>query len=89
MTEEFILGIGREALYTTVLISAPLLLGALITGLIISILQAVTQINEATLTFIPKIGAIVIILLVLAPWMTQIMTSYTTELISSLPDYVR
>lgn len=89
MTEELVLGIGRDALLTTVLIATPLLLGALITGLIVSILQAVTQINEATLTFIPKIGAIVLILLVLAPWMTQIMTAYTTELFTSLPEIIR
>ncbi len=89
MTEELVLGIGREALLTTVLIAAPLLLGALITGLVVSILQAVTQINEATLTFIPKIGAVVLILLVLAPWMIQVMTAYTTDLFTSLPGLVR
>lgn len=89
MTEELVLGIGRDALYTTVLIATPLLLGALFTGLLVSILQAVTQINEATLTFIPKIGAIVLILLLMAPWMTQVMTSYTADLFTSLPEYIR
>ncbi|MCO5142758.1 MAG: flagellar biosynthesis protein FliQ [Oligoflexia bacterium] len=89
MSEDLILSIGRDAIMTTVLLAAPLLLSALIVGLIVSILQAVTQINEATLTFIPKMLAIVVVMLILAPWMTQMITSYTTELFTSLPDYVR
>ena len=64
MTETLVLSIGRDAIYTTVLLASPLLLAALFTGLAISIIQAVTQINEATLTFIPKIMAIVIVLVV-------------------------
>ena len=89
MTEDIVLSIGRDAIWTTVLISAPLLLSALVVGLVVSIIQAVTQINEATLTFIPKMLTIVIMMVILAPWMTQIMTSYTTELFTSLPNYVR
>ena len=89
MTEDVVLNLGREAIITTVLLSAPLLLSALIVGLIVSIFQAVTQINEATLTFIPKMLAVVIVLIVLAPWMTQMITSYTTELFTSMPSYVR
>lgn len=89
MTEDMVLSIGREAMMTTLLLSSPLLVAALITGLVVSIVQAVTQINEATLTFIPKILAVVAVLLVLAPWMSQIMTSYTTELFASFPDLVR
>ena len=89
MTEDFVLNLAKEAIWTTVILSAPLLLGALATGLIISIIQAITQINEATLTFIPKMFAIAILLVVLAPWMTQVMTSYTTELITSFPEVLR
>lgn len=89
MTEDIVLSLGRDAIYTTVLLSAPLLLSALVVGLIVSIIQAVTQINEATLTFIPKMLAIVVVLIVMAPWMTQMLTSYTTELFTSLPNYVR
>jgi len=89
VTEDIVLSIGRDAIWTTVLISAPLLLSALVVGLVVSIIQAVTQINEATLTFIPKMLTIVIMMVILAPWMTQIMTSYTTELFTSLPNYVR
>ena len=89
MTEEMVLSIGREAMMTTLLLSAPLLLAALVTGLVVSIVQAITQINEATLTFIPKIIAVILVLLVMSPWMSQVMTTYTTELFASLPDFVR
>ena len=89
MTEEIVLNLGRDAIWTTVALAAPLLLASLVVGLIVSIFQAITQINEATLTFIPKMLAIVAVLVVLAPWMTQMITSYTTELFTSLPNYVR
>lgn len=89
MTEDVVLSLGRDAIWTTVLLASPLLVSALIVGLVVSIVQAVTQINEATLTFIPKMLAIVIVMVILAPWMTQMITSYTTELFTSLPNYVR
>lgn len=89
MTEDIVLSLGRDAIWTTVILAAPLLVSALIVGLIVSIVQAVTQINEATLTFIPKMLAIVIVMIIMAPWMTQMITSYTTELFTSLPNYVR
>lgn len=89
MTEDIVLSLGRDAIWTTVVLASPLLLAALVVGLLVSIFQAVTQINEATLTFIPKMLAIVVMMIVLAPWMTQMLTSYTTELFSQLPNYVR
>lgn len=89
MTEDVVLSLGRDAIMTTVLLASPLLIAALVVGLVVSIFQAVTQINEATLTFIPKMLAIVVMMIVLAPWMTQMITSYTTELFTSLPNYVR
>jgi flagellar biosynthetic protein FliQ len=89
MTEDVVLSLGRDAIWTTVLLASPLLISALVVGLVVSILQAVTQINEATLTFIPKMLTIVIVMVILAPWMTQMITSYTTELFTSLPNYVR
>lgn len=89
MTEDIVLSIGRDAIWTTVILAAPLLLSALVVGLIVSVIQAVTQINEATLTFIPKMLAIVVVMVILAPWMTQMLTSYTTELFTSIPNYVR
>jgi flagellar biosynthesis protein FliQ len=89
MTEDIVISLGRDAIWTTVLLSAPLLISALIVGLVVSIIQAVTQINESTLTFIPKMLTIVVVMIILAPWMTQMITSYTTELFTSLPNYVR
>jgi flagellar biosynthetic protein FliQ len=89
MTEDMVISLGRDAIWTTVLLSAPLLISALVVGLVVSIIQAVTQINESTLTFIPKMLTIVVVMIILAPWMTQMITSYTTELFTSLPNYVR
>jgi len=89
MNEEIVLSLGRDAIWTTIALAGPLLIASLVVGLVVSIFQAVTQINEATLTFIPKMLAIVVVLVVLAPWMTQMITSYTTELFTSLPNYVR
>ena len=89
MTEDVVLNLGRDAIMVTVALSAPLLLSALIVGLIVSIIQAITQINESTLTFIPKMITIVIVMIVMAPWMTQIITSYTTELFTTIPELVR
>lgn len=89
MTEDIVLSLGRDAIWTTVALASPLLIASLLVGLAVSIFQAVTQINEATLTFIPKMLAIVVVLIVMAPWMTQMITSYTTELFTSLPNYVR
>ena len=89
MSEDIVISLGRDAIWTTVILAAPLLVSALVVGLIVSIIQAVTQVNEATLTFIPKMLTIVVVMVILAPWMTQILTSYTTELFTSLPNYVR
>lgn len=89
MAQDAVLALAREAIWTTVLLSVPLLAAAMITGLIISILQAITQINEATLTFIPKILAIVVMMVVTGPWMVQLMTSYTSNLLMSLPELIR
>ena len=89
MSEEIVISLGRDAIWTTVILASPLLISALVVGLVVSIIQAVTQINEATLTFIPKMLTIVVVMIVLAPWMTQMITAYTTELFTSLPNYVR
>ena len=71
------------------MIASPLLLGALITGLIVSIFQAITQINEATLTFIPKMIIVAVIILIAGPWMIDVMKSYTIDLMSNISEYVR
>ncbi len=89
MTEELIMKLGQDALRTTAIISAPLLGAALVTGLIVSVLQAITQINEATLSFIPKMIIIGIVLMLAGPWMLDILTHYTVGLFENLATYVR
>ncbi|MBE7527902.1 flagellar biosynthesis protein FliQ [Nitrosomonas sp.] len=85
MNPEQVMTIGRQAMETTLTIAAPLLLAALITGLVISIFQAATQINEMTLSFIPKLLAIFITLALAGPWILQIMTDYIQRLYTSIP----
>ncbi|OQW50220.1 MAG: EscS/YscS/HrcS family type III secretion system export apparatus protein [Proteobacteria bacterium SG_bin7] len=89
MGEDLIIKLGHDALKTSAMIAAPLLLGALVTGVIISIFQAVTQINEATLTFVPKLLIIAIILILAGPWMLDHMRTYTVNLIENITMYVR
>ena len=85
MTPTTVIEIGRNALEITLLISAPLFVAALVTGLIVSIFQAATQINEATLSFVPKLVAIFITLIVAGPWMITMMTDYMRRLYESIP----
>lgn len=79
------MNIGRHAMEITVMISAPLLLVALIIGLIISIFQAATQINEQTLSFIPKLVGILLALVVAGPWMLSVMSDYLREVLTEFP----
>jgi flagellar biosynthetic protein FliQ len=76
-------------LKTTLLISAPLLGAAIVVGLTVSIFQAATQIHEASLAFVPKILAIIVCLIILSPWMLQVLVAFTTGIISNIPVYVR
>ena len=85
MTPESVMIIGRHAMEITVMISAPLLLVALIIGLIISIFQAATQINEQTLSFIPKLVGILLALVVAGPWMLSVMSDYLREVLTEFP----
>ena len=85
MSPESVLNLGRHALEITLLLSAPLLLVALGVGLVISIFQAATQINEATLSFIPKLVGIFIALIVAGPWMLSVMLDYMREIFTSIP----
>ena len=89
MTEEMVLSIGAEAIKTTMLLAGPLLLAAMIIGIIVSLLQAVTQINEATLTFIPKMLAVVVVLVVAAPWMLKVLQEYAALVFESAGQLVR
>ena len=89
MSEELILKLGQETLKTTAMLCGPLLLAALVIGLVVSIFQAVTQINEATLTFIPKMVVVGIVLVVAAPWMMDVMNNFTVQLFENLTEMVR
>ncbi len=89
MTEDLIMQLGGETLKTTAMLSAPLLGAALVTGLIVSVLQAVTQINEATLAFIPKMIVIGLVLILAGPWMLDTLSGFTILLFENLPTYVR
>jgi flagellar biosynthetic protein FliQ len=88
MTPEAVLGIGGRALEITLLLAAPLLLVALLTGLIVGAFQAATQINESTLSFIPKVLAIAATLVITGPWMLKVLVSYTRELFESIPSLI-
>ena len=88
MTPTTVIEIGRNALELTLMISAPLFIAALVTGLIVSIFQAATQINEATLSFVPKLVVIFITLIVAGPWMITMMTDYMRRLYESIPTMI-
>ncbi|PIE58507.1 MAG: flagellar biosynthetic protein FliQ [Desulfobulbus propionicus] len=84
MTPETVVNIGRKAVETILLTSAPMLLAALVVGLIISIFQAATQINEQTMTFIPKIVAVFITMLIFGPWIMNLLITFTFGIISDI-----
>ncbi len=85
MTTEFVLGLGREAITLVLLVAAPMLGFGLVVGLAVSIFQAVTQVHEMTLTFIPKIVAVCFALMVFLPWMIRIVVDFTTRLFQAIP----
>lgn len=88
MTPETVLTIATDSLTVATMLAAPLLLSALATGVSIGVLQAATQINEMTLSFIPKLLILVVALLIAGPWMLQIITNYTQTLYSSIPQMI-
>ncbi|PIE38636.1 MAG: flagellar biosynthetic protein FliQ [Gammaproteobacteria bacterium] len=85
MTPEAVMDIGYQAMYLTMLLAGPLLLAALAIGLLIGIFQAATQIQEMTLSFIPKLMALAITLLFLGPWMLRMLTEFTMRLFGDIP----
>jgi flagellar biosynthetic protein FliQ len=85
MTPESVMTIGRQALELTLLVSAPLLLTALVIGLFVSIFQAATQINEMTLSFIPKLLGMFVVLIIAGPWMMGLLLDYMQRLFTSIP----
>ncbi|MCS6945918.1 MAG: flagellar biosynthesis protein FliQ [Sutterellaceae bacterium] len=88
MDAQAVLTLGQQALYVMVALAAPLLLTALVVGLVVSILQAATQINEMTLSFIPKLLAIVAALVIAGPWMLTFFVDYVRRLFESIPSAI-
>jgi flagellar biosynthesis protein FliQ len=89
MGEDLIVQLGQDALKTTAMLAAPILISTLVIGLAVSIFQALTQINEATLTFIPKMLVVALVVVLAGPWMLDVMTSYTTNLFENIATMVR
>jgi flagellar biosynthetic protein FliQ len=88
VTPESIVDLGRQALLVTVQITGPILLATLAVGLVIAMFQAATQINEMTLTFVPKLIVMAAIMLFAGPWLLQVLVDYTRELIRSIPNLI-
>lgn len=88
MTPSTVMEIGRQAIEATLVLSAPMLLAALIVGLIVSVFQAATQINEQTLSFIPKLVAVFLVIILAGPWLLSYATDYIRRLLESIPGIV-
>jgi len=88
MTPEMVVDIGNEALWVTAMLAAPLLLSALAVGLVVGMVQAATQIQEMTLTFIPKLIVLALALMVAGSWMLGLLTDFTINLIESIPELI-
>ncbi len=88
MTPETVITIGQQALWVTMLIASPLLLSALAVGLFVGMFQAATQINEMTLSFIPKLLVLVLALIAAGPWMLGVIVNYTRQLIEQIPSLI-
>ena len=89
MNQELVIGIARQAIQVTLLVSLPLLGIGLVVGVVVSLVQAATQIQEMTLTFVPKIVSIFVGLLLLLPWIMSQLMSFTMEIFNNIPNYVR
>jgi len=88
MTPSTVIDIGRQALEVAIMMAAPLFLAALVTGLLVSVFQAATQINEMTLSFVPKLLATFVTLVVAGPWMITIITDFARRLFESIPSLI-
>jgi len=88
VTPETVTTIGQEAMWVTMLIAAPMLLSALAVGLLVGMFQAATQINEMTMSFIPKLFILVVALAIAGPWMLEVIVSYTQELVLRIPSLI-
>ncbi len=89
MTQQFVINLGREVFFTATLVAAPMLLAGLVVGVAISILQTATSIQEQTLTFIPKILAVAAALILFFPWMMNTLLTFTTDLLTNIPNYIQ
>lgn len=89
MTPESVMGLGFQAIKVALTVAAPLLLASMCTGLVVSILQASTQINESTLSFIPKVLTVIVVVIVLGPWMMGVLMDYMHSVFSNIPDVIR
>ncbi len=88
MTPETVTTIGQQALWVTMLISAPLLLSALAVGLLVGMFQAATQINEMAMSFIPKLLVLALALRIAGPWMLSVLTGFTRQLVEQIPSLI-
>ena len=88
MNSQGVVTLGQQGLYVMMMVGAPLLLAALVTGLLISIFQAATQINEATLSFLPKLLVVIATLVAVGPWMIQFLVDYMQRLFGSIPTII-
>ena len=89
MTPESVLDIGKNAIQVIFLVAGPMLGLSLVVGLMVSIFQAVTSINEATLTFVPKVATVFTVLLVTFPWIIQVILGFMTSIFTGIPDFIR
>jgi flagellar biosynthetic protein FliQ len=87
VTQELIIGIGQQAVVMMLLLAGPLLAVSLVVGLLVSVFQAVTQVNEMTLTFVPKVIAIFAVLILLGPWMLQMLLGYTANTFAQMATF--
>lgn len=89
MTPEMVTAIGRETVEVILLVSAPVLLAGMAVGLVISVFQAVTQIQEMTLSFVPKLIVVFAVLIGLSPWLMEVMIAYTSGIFTNIPNYIK
>jgi flagellar biosynthetic protein FliQ len=89
VTPDVVMAVGQRALEIMLLLAMPLLLVALVVGLLVGVFQAATQINEMTLSFIPKLLAMAVVMAVAGPWMLKVLVSYTRELFESIPSLIQ
>jgi flagellar biosynthesis protein FliQ len=89
MSQDLLVQIFRDFLKTILLLAGPPLIASMAVGLLVAVFQAATQIHESTLVFVPKLLIIMVALLVLSPWMINVMVTYTTDIFTNIPNYVR